>query len=359
MDALTNAANSQGVQGLINTFYDMAEVHGFALGVHGKFVSLFRGQFGRTFGINDILSDGRVPQGWAEACTSQGYVEALSPIYVVIYVTVNAKAFRISRNVPRTIPPNYAVFVQKKAPFEATSDRARHRPIRGGTSAASHSRSNHSGTIGGFLENPDTGEIYLHSCNHVLLNALDDVVQQSSGDGGAAPGDKVAVTSYVVPLAPPAGFSFSAPYNDVDSALAKVDHTVGVSSTVRMLGPVTSMAETSKLGLGDKVVFVGKESDSQDAYIHHRIARAKIKIDGTIYNFGDLFEIRPRRKLYFGSLCKPGDSGSWVVRETDHRANELCGQLIADNKKKSALCCFIETVIAALEKEAKQTFRLY
>jgi hypothetical protein len=278
MDALIAAANSAGIRGLIDTYYDAGDVQGFALGVHGSFVPMLRAEFGRTFGINDILSADKTPAGWTDLCSAAGYSTTLSPIYVVIYVSIRASVFRANAKPPLMVAPNYAVFAESMAPFTARADRGKHRPIEGGTSVGSDSKPNHSGTLGGFLEDGGS-QIYLLSCQHVLLNQHDTVVQQGSGDGGAAPVDAVGATAHVVPLVPPSGFTSSAPYNQVDAALAAVDPHISVSSAVRLLGAVKKTVPTSNLALGDKVVFVGKESDSQDSYVHHYIARVKIDIE--------------------------------------------------------------------------------
>ena len=60
-------------------------------------------------------------------------------------------------------------------------------------------------------------------------------------------------------------FNFAAPYNKVHAALAKTNGTVGILSAIRLLShKVTGVASTSRIALGDQVVFVGKESDYRD-----------------------------------------------------------------------------------------------
>jgi hypothetical protein len=78
-----------------------------------------------------------------------------------------------------------------------------------------------------------------------------------------------------------------------------------------------------------------------------------------VYNFGDLFEIRPRLRLYIGSLSKAADSGAFVVRESAGVTDELCGLLIAGSGKKAALCCYIDNVINSLNGVAGSTFKLH
>jgi hypothetical protein len=352
MDALRAAANSPGVQALINDFYHLDVVQGFALRVHGNYISMFRSEFDRSKSVNEILQDGRVPMDWSAVCQSAGYVSTLSPIYVLMYVSIDANVFRSTYPVPATVQPNYAVFVETVAPFIATANRGKHRPILGGISIGSVAKQRLSGTLGGLLTDESSTNAYILSCNHVLLSPGDDVVQQGRGDRGRSPADTVAVTKYVVPLQ-------TAAVNSVDAALAEVDGGTAATGTVRLLGPIARMVSTSSVNLGDLVVFVGKESDRQDAYIHSFIARVKADIDGGRYDFGDIFEIRPRMPIYIGSLSQPGDSGSWVVRETGNVVDELCGLLFADNARGDSLCCFIENVLKELETISGIKFRIY
>jgi len=158
-----------------------------------------------------------------------------------------------------------------------------------------------------------------------------------------------------VPLQSGTGFSFVSPFNTVDAALAKISSGVTVSAAIRLLGHIRSSLNKSQLELEDGVVFVGKESDYQDCRIFRYIARLKVDIQGTVYNFGDVFEIESRLPIYFGSLSKDGDSGSWVVRDDGNKQDELCGLLFAGNttgrNKNRAICCFIENVFSELENQ--------
>jgi hypothetical protein len=349
MRALIDASNGTGVRALIDQYYDSPIVQGFALGVHGNYISTFRSEHGRDLSVNDILNSGLTPKEWPELCLRENLPATLSPIYVVIYVTMPPNEFRSRFNVPTVITPgDHLVIVETKGPFIALADRSSHRPIKGGISV-SNAKPNIAGTLGGLLEDTATGEVYLSSCNHVLYDSgTNDVIQQGRKDGGVAPSDTVAQTTYAVPLKPPAGFSFSSPFNSVDAALAK-RNGVSFNRDVRIIGRVTGIVPKNQIELGDEVVFVGKESDRQEARVYRFVARLKVDILGTIYNFGEVFEIESRTYLYVGSLSRPGDSGSWVVKEVSLRNNELYGLLIAGTGQFS-VCCFIETVLDEFNK---------
>lgn len=356
MDFLIAAAEKDGVIGLIDTFYENPIVQGFALGIHPQFISMFRGEFGRDFSPNGIIKDGRIPQSWAPACEAAGFTFTLSPIYVVIYVSISEDEFKSTNKVPKTVMPNHAVFVETITPFVGIADRRRHRPIQGGISVGSIADPTRAGTLGGFIEDSKTGDVYILSCNHVLLACGQEVVQQGPSDGGSWPADTVGMTSYLVPLQHPTGFSSRDPFNIVDTGIAKVNKRINVDKPIRQLGQVTNILQTSDIDLDNNVVFVGKESDLQEAFIYHTIARMKVKINNIIYHFGNVFEIRPRKKQYIGSFAKSGDSGSWVIRENS--TYELCGLLFAQNQS-GGLCCFIEEVIMALEKESGLILKLH
>jgi hypothetical protein len=361
MDELLRAANSPGIAALIDSFYGAPEVEGFALGVHSRFLTLFRSEFRNPSSVNSILKDERRPKAWEELCTALQYTASLSPIYVAMYINISVDEFRVRYpNLPNIALPDYAVFLETIDPFVAYApDRVKHRPkICGGLSAAAYDSAQPrlAGTLGGIIEDARNSTQFLLSCNHVFLTPGHDIRQQAPGDGGTS-SDSVAQTKYEVPFcATTALFTFTAPFNTVDAAIAEVNHGVTTDPAIRLLSSkVTGVALMSSMALGDDVVFVGKESDFQDANVHHFIARIKVAIHGTTRNFGNVFEIRPRRTLYLGSLVQPGDSGSWVVQELGTGGvGDVYGLFFAGNgsRQTAGLCCFMENVVDELEKQA-------
>lgn len=361
MDTLRTAANGAGVQNLISSLFDDPVVQGFALGIHNNYVSYFREEFESPMEVNEILIDSRVPSNWSDVCSGAGYAMPLSPVYVLIYVSTSSATFQSRYKIAPVVPPNHAVFVSTVSPFIGLADYANYRPAKGGTSIGSNAKPTLSGTLGGSLRGSD-GNFYLLSCNHVLLKTGDQVLQPAAGDQGSLFGDLIGATSYVVDIPAPTGFTYGTQYNKVDAAVALLNTSSIPSTDIRLLKTpkMNTTVPTSGLSLGDKVVFVGKESDYQEAEIWHYIARAKITLDissrGKVaYNFGDLFEIRPRKKLYVGSLAKHGDSGSLVLRETAGPAYEVCGLLTAGSgkSKRLVLCGFFDKVISELNRAAR------
>jgi hypothetical protein len=357
MDSLRVAADGAGIRGLIDALYDNPLVQGFALRVHGEFVAGFRGNFGSSYSIEQMLKTGMRPKDWLDICFDAGFSSALSPVYVVVYVnSTDLDGFRKTLNVPDTVPPDHAVFLEFSPPFYALADRKQHRPLIGGISASSNAKTEISGTLGGHID--DNGQIYALSCEHVFLGVGDDVLQQSPGDGGKVK-DRVATTTRVAGLTLPTGYTAAAPYNRVDAALAEVDLSrTGVSSGVRVVGKVRTYWPEANMSLGDDVVFVGKESDRQEGLIYSFHSRVKINIEGTAYNFGDVFEIRPRVVRLLKNFTKGGDSGSWVLEEING-TYKLCGLLIADNGNNTALCCFSEYALTDLQLLPAGTFTLH
>lgn len=358
MDALVQAARSGPVQALISDFYYLPEVSGIALGIHPKFVSLMRSATQHHLPVNEVLSSGKIPPGWEEYCKESGFGKPISPIHVEIWVTV-PKAHAANRFKPPVTVGPYAVFLRRVEPFIASADRSRRRPqIMGGISLGHASRAD-SGTLGSFCRDDKSGSVLILTCAHVLNAAgvTKDVVQQAVDDGGKAPKDTIGTVSYLVPLQAPLGWSANHPFNSVDAALAGVNNAATPSPAIRHLGRPKHKLPRSQVAIGDDIVFVGKESDYQEARVRTFIARAKIRVDGTDYSFGELFEIEPRIYTYWGSLSKGGDSGAWVVRESQGKKEELCGLLYAGNGK-TALCGFSETIIADLENRFRLSLSL-
>lgn len=349
MDALLDASRSGPIPALISDFYYHADVTAIALGIHGKFVSLFHSYVDPRASIEDILRAKKIPPGWDEVCKQSGFPKPMAPVYVAIYVKALADEAKKFLNVPSAVG-DVVVVVERAGPFIASADRGRYRPIQGGISVGSAYRAN-SGTLGGFCRNLNSGERLLLTCNHVVNAGTlgSHVLQQAKDDGGSAPKDTVARIAHLVPLQSPTGFSYADPYNAVDAALASVDPTVAHLALIRLLGPVASSLSRSQISMGDDVIFVGKESDYQEARVGNLVARAKIRIDNTDYNFGDLFEIVPRFPMYFGQLSKGGDSGAWIVREEGSRKQDLCGVLYAGDGSRG-LCGFAETVFSEFNR---------
>lgn len=365
MQTLRNATNAQGFQTLVNTLYDLPMVQGFALGVHGNFVSLYRAEFGGNESIDEILNSGRAPAAWHQACGAAKLPTNLSPIYVVVYVTMSPDDFRTRYAVPAVALPDLLVVIEQITPFEATSDRTRHRPtIRGGISVGNAALAT-AGTLGGFLKESSAGAPLILSCNHVLEDGSStDVLQQGAPDGGTTPSDTVGSTRWVVLISAPTGFTFTSPFNTVDAALAEVKCGVLADRVIRTLkGPVNRLATIAAIQLDDEVVFVGKESDYQEAKVFRYLARVKVTINGTTYNFGDVFEIESRLHIYVGHLVHRGDSGAWVVAERIEEGSTsyaLYGTVFA-RSGKTGLCCFVENVLDELNGLASgsTSFDLY
>lgn len=356
MDALVQASQGEEVEKLIDQYYGIPEVQGFALGVHGNFISLCRGEYGRSLSVNSILKAGMRPTQWREICSSAGFTSELSPIYVVIYVAMPWVEFQEKYQSPITIGGDTAVLIEEIEPYIGFADRHRRRPhIMGGISV-SNALAPAAGTLGGFVQDNLRTDTYALSCSHVLWDSGgSDVIQQGTSDGGSFPADDIGTTPFNVPLNSGTGFSFGSPFNTVDAALAKISFGVSPLAVVRLLGPIVSILNKTQLSLGDDVVFVGKESDFQDCRIYRYLARLKVNIQGTPYNFGDVFEIESRSPIYVGSLSKDGDSGSWVVRDYGNKQDELCGLLFAGNtigpNRNRAICCFIQNVLSELESQ--------
>jgi hypothetical protein len=361
MLSLQQVAQGADIINLINTYYRMAEVQGIALGIHGNFIEFYQAEYGRDETLNAILDSGKVPSRWESVCAAADLPSNLSPIYVVIYVSTDPAEFRDQHQVPEVFGQNrYAIYIEYRQPYVATYDRINHRPFMPGGISVSGDGKKTAGTLGGYLKANGTSDEYLLSCYHVLCDGGGTIaVQRGRGDGGTIPTDTVGNISYVVPLYPATGFTFSHPYHCVDVAAALISKTGAKADPVlRILRMVVRYTKPiAQINLGDPVLFIGKESDRRDAKVYRYVARVKWQWNNNVYNFGDVFEIEPLHYTYFGKLAVPGDSGSWVVREKEDRPEQLEAYgVVFGGSGLYALCCFMENVFLELNKVSATTF---
>lgn len=362
MDAFYNISRTgEGLKALVDQYYHYDTVEGFALGVHDGYISTFRSEFGKNKSVNQILESQNRPKAWKQICQNFDLPDNLSPIYIVIYISISIEEFNNAYpQLERVTPDNHYVLVHQKEKFTANSDRGKHRPSLIGGISTSNSSAHIAGTLGGFLKDTVTGKCYLSSCNHVFDGPfISDIIQPGRADLGHSPTDHVANLTHTVPLNLPVGFAWSDPFNSVDAAAAQIvdDPLVVANTSMRIIGPVSGIAAASSVGLGDDVAFVGKESDRVEARIYRFISRLKVTIGPDTYNFGEVFELEPRMSMYFGTLSQKGDSGSWIIQDSNMRSKELCGILFAGNGFFS-ICCFMETVIKELDKLSIQRFEV-
>jgi hypothetical protein len=363
MRPLIDVASQQDFQALVTRFYDISEVHGFALDIDLVYLALLQGQYGPGQSLNRALEKGIIPAGWAPHCSARHVSPNLSPIFVVIYISGDPDKFRSTWQVPNSISSGHEVRIEQRGPFVAAADYGRHRPLIGGISVGNSACAS-GGTLGGFLKQDGTADPEVLSCNHVLVDTAGvDIVQQSTDHGGHVPAELIGTLSYVVPITPPAGFAYASPYNKIDAGLAKVDvtTTTATSGIRKLTASVTSIASTHSIELGDPIVFVGKESDDQRGFVNRFISRLKVSMGTVLHNFGDVFEIKSTHKIYSGSFAQKGDSGSWVMREVDAENNELYGLLFAIDLSANefATCCFVEYAVTELNRMASATYVPY
>lgn len=359
MKSLENAAGGADFIQLVNQLYDIPEVQGFALDIDPAYVALLHGQKPKL-PLNVAIERGERPAGWEQHCMARNLGRTTSPIRVIIYFSDDPAKLRQGQKLPNSIPPGHEVIIEQRGPFVAAADHAMHRPLVGGISVGNAARSD-SGTLGGLLKQQGTSDPELLTCHHVLDDTRGaDVLQRAIHDGGSLTTDLVGSISHNIPLKVRNGFGYSSNYNQVDACLAKIDTSLAsVHSAIRLVGAApTSIAAISSMSLGDSVVFVGKESDRQEAILTRFISRQKVEIDSIVHNFGDVFEIQAKHPI---TLARRGDSGSWVLTDVSPQASQLCGLLFAIDTSMSqcAFCCFIEHVLTELNCASGATYELY
>jgi hypothetical protein len=269
---------------------------------------------------------------------------------LLIYVTTKVPKGRLPES--RYIPPKLTVYnalegkdqeivtdVIETGPLFALSYTGRYRPAPGGVSIG-HPQTT-AGTLGGYVQDQESGELLILSNNHVLANqnqcqAGDPIFQQGPLDGGQEP---IATLLRWVPL----DFSPTGS-NLVDAAVARpiVDDTIDLS--ILNLGPGPNALAPAVLGMS-----VQKCGRTTERTIGGRITclDAAFRVD---YAYGGTRRAAFRDLIVISSaerFSQPGDSGSFII--TDEPDPRLTGLLFAGNASGSfSLANHIQPVFSAL-----------
>jgi hypothetical protein len=131
----------------------------------------------------------------------------------------------------------------------------------------------------------------------------------------------------------------------LDVAVAALSRDLASEIESRALRPDHIQAIASMVPQ-QKVQFFGKVSGLIRAEVAHLTLWDTIEIDGTPHCFSELFSLRPRRPYYVNTdLCREGDSGAWVVEDSEELLSWY-GMLVAGDGSE-AYACFSEYIVDA------------
>lgn len=301
----------------------------------------------RTF--TDVLTfdfDFR-PSGWSEHCRSRGYPDDGSPIYIkfILFEDFEWKAQSDLRRSWEGHPLIYEVRPRCRALslFSGLFSKAQ-LSIGSDVGLASPSQP---GTAGGFMHDPNIGKAYLVSCAHVLPNSNADVFSPSPS-GWTTPKKIGEVLFSVMPPQKGPGSSAcnklaSPSATSLDLAVVELTGGISPNPEVPNVGPIDHLSLIKNMSPRDPVIFVGMTSGRVEAKLGELNVWDTIDVDGNPHCFGDLFVMKHRQPPYLNrSLAQSGDSGAWVVNESDGVVG-WDGMIIAGDGTQ-AYGCFAEKI---------------
>jgi hypothetical protein len=202
------------------------------------------------------------------------------------------------------------------------------------------------GTLGAVVEDA-TGRRYLLSNNHVLANLNQNPIGHPILD--ADTNTQIATLSAFVRLA--TGPSDS---NDVDAAIAKLDHPEAIDSAISApAGPLSSNSPTAAV-LGSEVCKIGASSPGSftTGTVRSPIASKRVEDEnGDSLLFTDAVVIEGEGKRF----SEAGDSGSLVI---DVASRQAVGLLIGTADDGFSVACPIDTALKLLQNEINSTLTL-
>lgn len=368
MKILRDFGQQEGLQRFLASFVEdekmRRQVHGVSLGydeywltaaseiMHSRWWPEIRHyppvRFARLFRMNEpefqdffreLLEHYR-PPGWAEHARRKGYSESKSPI--VIKVLVRSRDVARNPNLARSFEGHPVVYQYRAdcVAYAAT--------LTSGDSVGPVAKTE--GTLGGFLENSNTGDSFLTTCGHVVDSQSSDVYSPSTPSGG-----KMAVGQVDWKILPPQKTVGGVCNNRgnanairVDLALVKLDPNAAVPapSVGLHLTPISAMTT------GDPIVFDGFKSKRVQAEIKDLNLWREVKIAGKEHCFGDLFTITPRHRVYINTaLAKDGDSGSWIMYDGPHSVMRSWEGMLVAGDGAEVYCCFAENILDECDKQ--------
>jgi hypothetical protein len=255
--------------------------------------------------------------GWDRRCMEMRYDKDAKPFVVLIDLSPKSEPWLV-QEAPRSYE-GFPIRYRRAGPAEPHV----------GVSDEIRDAHGLPGTLGGWLEDAHTGELYAVTCEHVA-SIVGGGIRDKSGQIG------VLAAATRSQLGPPCGMHAQPGAGVIDAALVKLDPNVQAT-----LGQSLSATAMTAIGQADPVSFVGARSGHVTAEIACATIWKQIDFGVGPICFGDLFALQPRQRPYVvAPVSRPGDSGSWVL--DDALANPVCrgwqGMLIAGDYQLSYVC---------------------
>jgi hypothetical protein len=211
-------------------------------------------------------------------------------------------------------------------------------PLFGGISIGIENDNKNFGTLGGFLKDLNGPQIYGITCQHVVGQTGNNIVQPSMIDGNSriiGKVDFVSELSYCLPNEPCNNGTNS---NNIDVALIEINKDEVCVNVINELGLVTHIKPFNEIMQTMKVEFNGRSTNTRKELIvgglclSHKVV---YEVEGQIRHvcFTNLNELQSDSYSIFGHNISskpvlPGDSGSWIC-SSDSKGYGWCGLLIS------------------------------
>jgi hypothetical protein len=129
----------------------------------------------------------------------------------------------------------------------------------------------------------------------------------------------------------------------LDLAVVELIDGISLNPEVPHIGPIDHLSLIKNMNPRDHVTFVGMKGGRVEAKLGELNVWDLIDVDGQPHCFGDLFVMKHRQPPYLNtSLAEGGDSGAWVVNESNGVVG-WDGMLIAGDGTQ-AYGCFAEKI---------------
>ncbi len=308
------------------------------------------------------------PDRWDEHCAAMGYQGNAQPIYFL--VILREREYIGNLDLPNQLGEypiiyeywnpcvalsNVKDLVDQLADLNDSIKSYIHQTFNRQNAHLSIGRENPdtAGTLGGFLQCPQSRKLYIVSCAHVLgVHSGTNVYSPGPYEGREI--SKVGEVKFTqlskinASTCNPRKFRFNddVPERGLDLAIAELESKHNTLQNLHPMNSVEHIRMIDSMLPHDEVFFYGKVSHKVKAQIKYVCIWDEILIDNKPHCFGDVFVLAPRQRLYVNSdICSPGDSGAWIISDFGGTLN-WDGMLFAGDGCH-AYCCFAEYILKA------------
>ena len=210
------------------------------------------------------------------------------------------------------------------------------KPIGGGSLIESDSGLE--GTLGGFVKDASTGDVFGVTCAHVAKSGDEVRVWNSSASAFVRIGDCVDSSRFHSHTNCGSNCFQDPQAVDIDMALIEIDSNIFTSNNIVGLGAVSEIMKTSSIPKSVRVSG-GKSGVIRLIADNFGLWNELILPSGGCQCFSDLFELKPtisgplasRLAAAFSPMVQNKDSGAWVLSDKADGTHGFCGAVIGGN----------------------------